>query len=72
MTDHMPDDLSATGRDPRAYTDGLRPRHGGQRGNQQGHAQPNRCLARLVPDGSRIEIGGTGPFDRGGRRRLVR
>jgi cytochrome P450 len=28
MTDHMPDDLSATGRDLRAYTDELRPRHG--------------------------------------------
>lgn len=28
MTDHMPDDLSATGRDLRAYTDALRPRHG--------------------------------------------
>lgn len=27
MTDHMPDDLSATGRDLRAYTDELRPRH---------------------------------------------
>ncbi len=28
MTDHMPDDLSAAGRDPRAYTDPLRRRHG--------------------------------------------
>jgi len=28
MTDHMPDDLSAIGRDLRAYTDELRPRHG--------------------------------------------
>lgn len=28
MTDHMPDDLSATGRDLRAFTDELRPRHG--------------------------------------------
>lgn len=28
MTDHMPDDLSATGLDLRAYTDELRPRHG--------------------------------------------
>lgn len=28
MTDHMPDDLSAAGRDMRAYTDELRPRHG--------------------------------------------
>ncbi|NMF89361.1 cytochrome P450 [Aromatoleum petrolei] len=28
MTDHMPDDLSAVGRDMRAYTDELRPRHG--------------------------------------------
>ena len=28
MPDHMPDDLSAAGRDPRAYTDELRPRHG--------------------------------------------
>ncbi len=28
MTDHMPDDLSATGRDMRACTDELRPRHG--------------------------------------------
>lgn len=28
MTDHMPDDLSATGRDLRAYTDELRPLHG--------------------------------------------
>lgn len=28
MTDHMPDDLSAAGRDLRAYTDGLRLRHG--------------------------------------------
>ncbi|HJV25175.1 MAG TPA: cytochrome P450 [Aromatoleum sp.] len=28
MTDHMPDDLSAAGRDMRAYTDDLRPRHG--------------------------------------------
>ncbi|MCM2252935.1 MAG: cytochrome P450 [Ramlibacter sp.] len=28
MTDHMPDDLSATGRDLRGYTDELRPRHG--------------------------------------------
>lgn len=27
MTDHMPDDLSAAGRDMRAYTDELRPRH---------------------------------------------
>ena len=27
MTDHMPDDLSASGRDLRAYTDELRPRH---------------------------------------------
>lgn len=27
MTDHMPDDLSALGRDPRAYTDELRPGH---------------------------------------------
>lgn len=27
MTDHMPDDLSAAGRDLRAYTDALRPRH---------------------------------------------
>ncbi|WP_100638415.1 cytochrome P450 [Marinobacter salexigens] len=27
MTDHMPDDLSATGRDLRAYTDELRPKH---------------------------------------------
>ena len=27
MTDHMPDDLSAAGRDLRAYTDELRPRH---------------------------------------------
>ncbi|MFV0665135.1 cytochrome P450 [Denitromonas sp.] len=27
MTDHMPDDLSAVGRDLRAYTDELRPRH---------------------------------------------
>ena len=28
MSDHMPDDLSAAGRDLRAYTDTLRPRHG--------------------------------------------
>lgn len=28
MSDHMPDDLSATGKDPRAYTDALRARHG--------------------------------------------
>jgi len=28
MADHMPDDLSAIGRDLRAYTDELRPRHG--------------------------------------------
>lgn len=28
MSDHMPDDLSATGRDPRATTDEWRPRHG--------------------------------------------
>jgi len=35
MTDHMPDDLSATGRDLRAYTDELRPRHGVAR-NVQG------------------------------------
>lgn len=28
MTEHMPDDLSAAGRDLRAYTDELRPRHG--------------------------------------------
>ncbi len=28
MPDHMPDDLSATGKDLRAYTDELRPRHG--------------------------------------------
>lgn len=28
MSDHMPDDLSAAGRDLRAYTDELRPRHG--------------------------------------------
>lgn len=28
MTDHIPDDLSAAGRDMRAYTDELRPRHG--------------------------------------------
>jgi len=28
MTDHMPDDLSATGKDMRAYTDALRPHHG--------------------------------------------
>lgn len=28
MSDHMPDDLSATGKDLRAYTDELRPRHG--------------------------------------------
>lgn len=28
MTDHMPDDLSAAGRDMKAYTDELRPRHG--------------------------------------------
>lgn len=28
MTDHMPDDLSVTGRDLRAYTDELRPSHG--------------------------------------------
>lgn len=28
MTDHMPDDLSAAGRDLRAFTDELRPRHG--------------------------------------------
>jgi cytochrome P450 len=27
MTDHMPDDLSAAGRDMRAYTDEFRPRH---------------------------------------------
>src|SRR5690554_173197 len=27
MTDHMPDDLSAAGRDLRAYTDELRPKH---------------------------------------------
>lgn len=27
MTDHMPDDLSAAGRDMRAYTDELRPQH---------------------------------------------
>ena len=27
MTDHMPDDLSAAGRDMRAYTDELRPKH---------------------------------------------
>lgn len=27
MTDHMPDDLSAAGRDLRAYTDDLRPKH---------------------------------------------
>lgn len=27
MTDHMPDDLSSAGRDLRAYTDELRPRH---------------------------------------------
>ena len=27
MTDHMPDDLSASGRDLRAYTDELRPKH---------------------------------------------
>lgn len=27
MTDHMPDDLSAAGRDVRAYTDELRPKH---------------------------------------------
>ncbi len=27
MSDHMPDDLSATGRDLRAYTDELRPKH---------------------------------------------
>ncbi|WP_374564897.1 cytochrome P450 [Ideonella sp.] len=28
MTDHMPDDLSASGRDLRAFTDELRPQHG--------------------------------------------
>lgn len=28
MTDHMPDDVSASGRDLRAYTDELRPQHG--------------------------------------------
>lgn len=28
MSDHMPDDLSAAGRDLRAYTDELRPQHG--------------------------------------------
>jgi cytochrome P450 len=28
MSDHMPEDLSAAGRDLRAYTDDLRPRHG--------------------------------------------
>lgn len=28
MSDHMPDDLSAAGRDLRAFTDTLRPRHG--------------------------------------------
>ena len=28
MTDHMPDDLAAAGRDLRAFTDQLRPRHG--------------------------------------------
>src|SRR5690606_37749383 len=28
MTDHMPDDLSADGRDLRAFADQLRPRHG--------------------------------------------
>jgi cytochrome P450 len=28
MSDHMPDDLSAAGKDVRAYTDGLRRRHG--------------------------------------------
>lgn len=28
MSDHMPEDLSAAGRDLRAYTDELRPRHG--------------------------------------------
>lgn len=28
MTDHIPDDLSAAGRDMRAYTDEFRPRHG--------------------------------------------
>ena len=27
MTDHMPDDLSAAGRDMRAFTDELRPKH---------------------------------------------
>ena len=32
MTDHMPDDVSAAGRDLRAYTDELRPRHGVVRG----------------------------------------
>ncbi len=35
MTDHMPDDLTATGRDLRAYTDQLRPKHGVVR-NAQG------------------------------------
>ncbi|MFT4172360.1 MAG: cytochrome P450 [Rhodocyclaceae bacterium] len=28
MTDHMPDDLSADGKDMRSYTDALRPQHG--------------------------------------------
>ena len=27
MTDHMPDDISPAGRDLRAYTDELRPKH---------------------------------------------
>lgn len=35
MTDHMPDDVTATGRDLRAYTDELRPQHGVVR-NAQG------------------------------------
>lgn len=35
MTDHMPDDVSVQGKEPRAYTDTLRPRHGVVR-NRQG------------------------------------
>lgn len=55
MSDHMPDDLSAAGRDPRAYADEWRPRHGVVR-NVQGEwvLLSHRLVVQAALDPSRF------------------
>ena len=58
MSYHMPDDLSAAGRDPRAYADEWRPRHGVVR-NVQGEwvLLSHRLVVQADPDYAGILLG---------------